>query len=343
MNFSEKLKELRLKNNETQQELANKLNISFQSISKWEKGLNLPSIELMKELAKHYNVSLDYLLDNKEDNKKEYKEHFVEYHPVVNKASSFSIFLEKDKLYPSRLASGRYRTDAEHNHRASDDINSYVIAVDSNGKIIYMALGTGHGKGSPCDPFYHRKDIVESRDLDCFYLLDSYRPFKDGLNPLGFMDFEFIIPKGGFVITVSNNAFEKRTLLSFLLKGNKNLNGGVYELINGHIDSQYLFKPGDLDDFTLTFIDGILRISYIETEEDVIKNKLDNKVLNEMFKEFIKHNKKEIINIIKDEILDSLDERFSELSDQIDEAMEYAEEAKCIAEDALSAIEDLEG
>ena len=45
MNFSDKLKELRLKNNETQQELASKLNISFQSISKWEKGLNLSSID----------------------------------------------------------------------------------------------------------------------------------------------------------------------------------------------------------------------------------------------------------------------------------------------------------
>ena len=139
---------------------------------------------------------------------------------------TFSIFLEKDKLYPSRLASGRFRTDAEHNHRASDDINSYVIAVDSNGKIIYMALGTGHGKGSPCDPFYHRKDIIEAKNLDCFHLLDSYRPFRDGLNPLGYMDFEFIIPKEGFVITISNNAFEKRTLLSFLLKGNNLLNGG---------------------------------------------------------------------------------------------------------------------
>ena len=44
MSFSDKLKELRNKNNETQIDLANKLNISFQSVSKWEKGLNLPSI-----------------------------------------------------------------------------------------------------------------------------------------------------------------------------------------------------------------------------------------------------------------------------------------------------------
>lgn len=50
MKFKDKLKELRIKNNETQQELAEKLNISFQSVSKWEKGLCMPSIELIKDL-----------------------------------------------------------------------------------------------------------------------------------------------------------------------------------------------------------------------------------------------------------------------------------------------------
>lgn len=36
MKFSEKIKLLRNKNNETQQDLANYLNVTFQSISKWE-------------------------------------------------------------------------------------------------------------------------------------------------------------------------------------------------------------------------------------------------------------------------------------------------------------------
>ena len=44
--------------------------------------------------------------------------------------------------------------------------------------------------------------------------------------------------------------------------------------------------------------------------------------------------------MIKEEILESLDDRFSELEDQINEAMEYAGEAKCIAEDALAEVEE---
>ena len=38
--FGKKLKELRQKNNESQKELAEKLNITFQSISKWEQGVS---------------------------------------------------------------------------------------------------------------------------------------------------------------------------------------------------------------------------------------------------------------------------------------------------------------
>jgi transcriptional regulator with XRE-family HTH domain len=62
MKFQDKLKELRTKHNETQQDLADYLNITFQSVSKWEKGICLPNIELIKEIASHYNVSLDSLL-----------------------------------------------------------------------------------------------------------------------------------------------------------------------------------------------------------------------------------------------------------------------------------------
>ena len=338
MSFNKKLKELRMKNNETQQELADVLKISFQSVSKWEKGQNLPSMDLIKEIAQHYNVSLDYLLDNKEI--VENKEKFIEYHPTINKASSFSIFLDKDKMYPARLVKDRYRTDAEHNHRASDDINSYVIAVDSKGKIIYLCLGTGHCKGSPCDPFYHSKDIIEARDLECFYLLDTYRPFQDGTNPEGFMDFEFIIPKDGFIITINNKAFEKRTLFSFLLKGE------VPEFVNDHVDYQYLFKTGNLECFHLSFENNTLKITYNEHQDDgsdgiinnVLKkslksNKLDNEILNKMFKEFLKENKKEIIELVKNEIVDSLEEK-------INEALDNSYEALSIAEDALAIIAD---
>ena len=46
----------------TQQMLAEKLNISFQAISKWEKGISYPDVTLLPMLAAVLNVSIDSLL-----------------------------------------------------------------------------------------------------------------------------------------------------------------------------------------------------------------------------------------------------------------------------------------
>jgi len=46
----------------TQQQVANKLNISFQAVSKWENGTTYPNIELLYELANLLEVSVDELL-----------------------------------------------------------------------------------------------------------------------------------------------------------------------------------------------------------------------------------------------------------------------------------------
>ena len=64
MKFSEKLKELRIKKGLTQESLAEKLNISRQSISKWEQGINEPNIQTLKELCLIFQVSIDELVDD---------------------------------------------------------------------------------------------------------------------------------------------------------------------------------------------------------------------------------------------------------------------------------------
>lgn len=46
----------------TQQELSDILRYSDKSVSKWERGASLPRIEVMKELADFYGVTVDYLL-----------------------------------------------------------------------------------------------------------------------------------------------------------------------------------------------------------------------------------------------------------------------------------------
>lgn len=52
----------------TQQQLADKLNVSFQAISKWENGTTYPNIEILKDLAIMLDVSVDEILAGKEKN-----------------------------------------------------------------------------------------------------------------------------------------------------------------------------------------------------------------------------------------------------------------------------------
>ena len=62
MEFSEKLITLRKGRDLTQEQLAEQLKVSRQSISKWESGQVIPEVEKIVELSKVFNVTLDYLL-----------------------------------------------------------------------------------------------------------------------------------------------------------------------------------------------------------------------------------------------------------------------------------------
>ncbi len=64
------LTELRKKNNMTQNELAEKLGVTYQAVSKWERGENYPDSLLLLEIAKLYKVTVDELLRGEIINKK---------------------------------------------------------------------------------------------------------------------------------------------------------------------------------------------------------------------------------------------------------------------------------
>ncbi len=64
MEIGNKILELRKKNNITQEELADKVGVSRQTISKWELGETAPDLKQAKELSKIFNISLDELVDN---------------------------------------------------------------------------------------------------------------------------------------------------------------------------------------------------------------------------------------------------------------------------------------
>lgn len=67
MKLNEKIIKLRKDNNLSQEEFGNKLNVSRQSISKWENGESNPEINKIREISKIFNVSYEYLLNDEVD------------------------------------------------------------------------------------------------------------------------------------------------------------------------------------------------------------------------------------------------------------------------------------
>lgn len=77
--------ELRLLNNMTQMELAEKLNYSDKTISKWERGESSPDIAVLVEMANIFGVTLDYLVrtENIDEAVKENKKKQTKYNRRV--------------------------------------------------------------------------------------------------------------------------------------------------------------------------------------------------------------------------------------------------------------------
>ena len=67
------IKEIRKKNNLTQKELADKLGVTYQAVSKWENGKNIPDIETLKEISNIFKVDVNDIIGNTKSSKKNNK------------------------------------------------------------------------------------------------------------------------------------------------------------------------------------------------------------------------------------------------------------------------------
>lgn len=71
--FGKFIKQIRKTNNLTQKDLANKYNVTYQAVSKWERGINMPDKLLIKQIAEDFNISIDDIFKSKYNKKNKMK------------------------------------------------------------------------------------------------------------------------------------------------------------------------------------------------------------------------------------------------------------------------------
>ncbi|MPM57429.1 Orotate phosphoribosyltransferase [bioreactor metagenome] len=107
-----KIKQLRVVKGSTQEELASYLQITYQSVSKWETGGSLPDISYLPHLAAYFGITLDELFGYRLD-ALNYKERFIQFmaNSGVLKFGEFK--LNSGRISPYFINTGNYRTGAQ--------------------------------------------------------------------------------------------------------------------------------------------------------------------------------------------------------------------------------------
>ena len=127
MELGKKIRQLRFKANFTQEQLADRLGISAQSVSKWENGAAMPDITALPLIAEIFGVSIDDLFDLTN----EQRLNRIENRMDVEEELPRDVFAEYEEFLKAMLG------DPDHNKRATDlmaylywhRMNTYAVKV----------------------------------------------------------------------------------------------------------------------------------------------------------------------------------------------------------------------
>lgn len=124
MDFGTNLKQLRKEKNLTQEELAECLTVSPQTVSKWENNISMPDISILPVLADYFGITVDALLRHDVDRDKlEMKELGQYIHSLADEG-------KLDEAYSSmKTSKGKWALSASMNH-----LMSWTLLQLSKGK-----------------------------------------------------------------------------------------------------------------------------------------------------------------------------------------------------------------
>ena len=99
------IKKIRLENNLTQKQLADLLGVTYQAVSKWENGKNIPDIELLKEISEKFNLNIDEILNGEKEKKKKNNHLYLLFIPVIILLVIIILLFRKDNSFEFKTIS----------------------------------------------------------------------------------------------------------------------------------------------------------------------------------------------------------------------------------------------
>jgi transcriptional regulator with XRE-family HTH domain len=96
-----KIKVLRKKHRDTLKDLSNKINYDYSNLSKIERGIYQPSLELLKKIANVYNVDMNYFFDDYTSDENKFMGELDISHEALLK--KYKLVLDGQKLSKSEL------------------------------------------------------------------------------------------------------------------------------------------------------------------------------------------------------------------------------------------------
>ena len=192
INIGLTIKNLRKQSNLTQEELAEKLGVSIQTVSRWETDTNYPDISMLPVLAEVFGVTIDEIFDLATEQKLKRLENRME----VDGEFTADEFREYESMLKSQLAENKNRgyivgllANLYHHRMESDSkkVSKYAreaIMIDPNEKNCQWLLHKAEGHASwdwnsvnhtKAIDFY--KEVVESSGdktaMPYFFLMDN--------------------------------------------------------------------------------------------------------------------------------------------------------------------------
>lgn len=281
--FGENLKEQRQKKNLTQEKLADYLGVSFQTISKWERGETYPDICTLPEIAGFFKISVDDLLGvNKAENEAEIVKQITAYDNLSDYKLMWKLISSLKERFPNDfrvmvryiacLAVAFLPTQEREAELMSVYENIQQNCTDDSIRItakraiiaFYHSM-TDNGEKSfeICESIINQMPRMrDSREMFSFYYPESHPQYRE--NIIKALEEEFLLLDTTLShLYLFNDEYDTDFKIELLKKENEWLefiyddgNFGKMWLVvmynYGYLGVQY-FKKGDTDNALLNF------------------------------------------------------------------------------------------